>query len=260
MSNTGQILAKERIRQGKAVSEVVEATHIREDFIKAIEAGRIEKLPGRDYVKYFIKDYAEYLGLDPHPLLGSMQIMTKEDVSSKVPLVILSSFERKRRQKLRRLMFGLISLITVLFLIGIANWKWADRPGPKLSVSSKSPSNVVTKKESPKQPPKESPKESSPVEQELVQPPSEVTIKLWVDKQPSWIWVKADNTVIYQGTLAPGNYKEWNGKEKVELKVGNAGAVRVEVNNENLGVLGKDQEVVKRIFTLDLKKGGNNVN
>ncbi len=46
----------------------------------------------------------------------------------------------------------------------------------------------------------------------------------------------------------------------MELKVGNAGAVRVEVNNENLGVLGKDQEVVKRIFTLDLKKGGNNVN
>lgn len=248
MSQAGQILSEERVRQHKTVSEVVAATNIREEFIKAIEANRLEQLPGSDYAAYYIKDYAQYLGLDPHALLEPFKACNEKKVSDKIPLVMLSSFERRGRQKFKRWVWSIVSVITVLFIIGIANWKWADRPKPPVVVSNKKFPKMVVEEEPLSQTPEVKPEAAQSVETAQL---DEVLIQLWVSKEPSWMEVKIDNEVIYQGILPPGSHKEWSAKEKVDLKVGNAGAVHIQVNNQDLGILGRDQEVVRRTFTTD---------
>jgi len=64
----------------------------------------------------------------------------------------------------------------------------------------------------------------------------------------SWIQVSVDGVRQFQGELDADTYKSWYGEERIELRIGNAGAVLVTVNGQNLGPLGAVDEVVDRIF------------
>jgi cytoskeletal protein RodZ len=64
----------------------------------------------------------------------------------------------------------------------------------------------------------------------------------------SWIQVTVDGVREFQGELDTGTYRSWYGEERIELRVGNAGAVLVTINGESLGTLGAPDEVVDRVF------------
>jgi hypothetical protein len=66
----------------------------------------------------------------------------------------------------------------------------------------------------------------------------------------SWIQVAVDGIRQFQGELEVGTYRSWYGEERVELRVGNAGAVDVTVNGQKIGPLGEVGEVVDRIFEI----------
>jgi cytoskeletal protein RodZ len=64
----------------------------------------------------------------------------------------------------------------------------------------------------------------------------------------SWIQVSVDGVRQFQGELDDGTYRSWYGDERIELRVGNAGAVLVTVNGQSMGALGAVGEVVDRVF------------
>jgi transcriptional regulator with XRE-family HTH domain len=64
----------------------------------------------------------------------------------------------------------------------------------------------------------------------------------------SWIQVAVDGVREFQGELEAGTYRSWYGEERIELRVGNAGAVLVTLNGQALGTLGAAGEVVDRVF------------
>ena len=64
----------------------------------------------------------------------------------------------------------------------------------------------------------------------------------------SWIQITVDGVRQFQGELEADTYRSWYGEERIELRVGNAGAVLVTVNGELLGPLGAPDEVVDRVF------------
>jgi cytoskeletal protein RodZ len=64
----------------------------------------------------------------------------------------------------------------------------------------------------------------------------------------SWVQVTVDDVRQFQGELETDTYRSWYGEERIELRVGNAGAVIVTVNGQNLGTLGAVGDVVDRIF------------
>jgi cytoskeletal protein RodZ len=66
----------------------------------------------------------------------------------------------------------------------------------------------------------------------------------------SWIQVSVDGVRQFQGELEVGTYRSWYGEERVELRVGNAGAVEVTINGQKLGPLGALGEVVDRTFEI----------
>jgi cytoskeletal protein RodZ len=65
MTDLGQFLAQHRIDQGKTLEQMQEVTKIRKSYLEAIEAGRLDELPGKFYVRAFLKQYCESLGLKP---------------------------------------------------------------------------------------------------------------------------------------------------------------------------------------------------
>ena len=53
-----------RNRKGLKIEDVANSIRISSIYIKAIEEGRFDDLPGETYIVGFIKTYSKYLGLD----------------------------------------------------------------------------------------------------------------------------------------------------------------------------------------------------
>src|SRR5437879_2266106 len=69
MQPIGERLREARMRQGRDITEVEAATKIRAKYLRALENDEFSMLPGKTYVKSFLRTYAEYLGLDAHLLV-----------------------------------------------------------------------------------------------------------------------------------------------------------------------------------------------
>ena len=64
----------------------------------------------------------------------------------------------------------------------------------------------------------------------------------------SWIQVTTDGVRQFQGELQSGTYRSFYAEERLELRVGNAGAVDITLNGQKLGTLGAPDEVVDQVF------------
>lgn len=69
----GHSLKVVRERKGLALADVSARLRIRRPYLEAIEEGRFAELPGAVYVSGFLRQYAEFLGLDPDQVLKSYQ-------------------------------------------------------------------------------------------------------------------------------------------------------------------------------------------
>jgi hypothetical protein len=70
-----------------------------------------------------------------------------------------------------------------------------------------------------------------------------------VSGSPSWLKIRTDGAVAYEGIAEPGFSRTFEGRESLCIWTGNAGAVEVQVDGRDLGTLGADGEVLTREFT-----------
>lgn len=70
MARLGDALRERREHKGVTMQQAAEDTRIREKFLQAIESGDYQSLPGTVYTKGFLRNYAQYLGLDAEEMLA----------------------------------------------------------------------------------------------------------------------------------------------------------------------------------------------
>ena len=70
MASLGDILRAQRERKGIVLDQAADDTRIRLKFLRALEDGDHNALPGAVYTKGFLRNYAEYLDLDPGELVA----------------------------------------------------------------------------------------------------------------------------------------------------------------------------------------------
>jgi cytoskeleton protein RodZ len=75
-------------------------------------------------------------------------------------------------------------------------------------------------------------------------------VQVSVEGDPSWLSVLADGELSYEQIAEPGFSQTFRAQREISIKTGNAGAVGVVVNGQNLGRLGESGEVLTRDFTL----------
>ncbi|KRN20740.1 helix-turn-helix domain-containing protein [Lacticaseibacillus camelliae] len=73
MDEIGQKLRTARIEKGYTLDDLQQITKIQKRYLIAIEEGNFDALPGDFYVRAFIKQYAETVGLDADALLTQFQ-------------------------------------------------------------------------------------------------------------------------------------------------------------------------------------------
>ena len=72
-----------------------------------------------------------------------------------------------------------------------------------------------------------------------------------IARQRAYLRVTIDGTVAYDGRTTPTNNLTFTGQEEIRVLTGNAAALQVYFNNQDLGVLGIFGEVAEIVFTRD---------
>lgn len=84
--NAGAHLASVREAHGLTLDEAASRTHIKSLHLSAIENLDVHQLPARPYAIGFVKTYAEFLGLDPRPIVERFKIDAEYNAPLEVPV------------------------------------------------------------------------------------------------------------------------------------------------------------------------------
>ena len=231
----GDKLRQKRLEQALSIDEVAAKTLIRQHLLVAIEKGLLEELPEPVYIQKFIKQYAQFLGLNG------------EELASSFPT---SKSNRTNNQPAWSLILPVIQLrpihLYVMYIIAIA--LAVSTLSRSLSRNEAQTNNqlpelpLVADSTKPLQP-----KGSSNVESVSNTPKINKQIQIGVTlKAPSWIKVVADGKIAFQGLLPSGTQRTWVAKDNLTVLAGNAGGVLLTINqkeSKQMGNLGEVQEL-----------------
>lgn len=114
MIRIGQKLREERIKKGISLEEVGVATKIKISFLSAIEDGMYEKLPSSSYAQGFVKNYAQFLGLNE---TESMALFRREFDEKKVFKVLPDGLSNPHEFSSGRKLHQTAMIVLTVFLI-----------------------------------------------------------------------------------------------------------------------------------------------
>ena len=136
MTELGARLKEARLQKGYSLDDLQEITKIQKRYLVGIEDGNYASMPGSFYVRAFIKQYAEAVGLNADEILREYQ---KEIPVSQVAEVSQSFTQNHNRRKLvnatssSRVMESVPKIIVGLFAIVIVDRTRSSPQGSEIS-------------------------------------------------------------------------------------------------------------------------------
>jgi len=98
MKEIGLSLKTKREENGVTVEEAAEDLKLRPSQIISIEEGKIEDFKDVFYLKYFIRDYSKYLGLDTEKLVDQFNEFLF-DYTSKIPVQEIEEAKKEKEKE-----------------------------------------------------------------------------------------------------------------------------------------------------------------
>jgi cytoskeleton protein RodZ len=221
--SVGRRLRDARLARAVELDRAAEETRIHRKFLEALERDAPpEEFPAPMYARAFLREYARHLGLDPEPLVVSYQmnhLVAERPIRPPMPI------ERSSAAWVGTIL-AMVSVVALLVLAMVAG-RQEERPVPRAvsppASPSPSPPTVAGEREKP--------------------PPRAVILEVRITERPSWIQVTRDGEVVMRKTLEPGTERTFRDRRRLDLVIGDAGAVRVTLNGKRIGPLGGDGQV-----------------
>ncbi len=245
MESAGAGLKKIRLEKGLSLEEAQKKTKIHLNILKAIEEDSLINF-NPVYIKGFLKIYCKFLGVNPHDYIPDYKEPQRRTVgymsdaseklkpSFKIPSLKLLSL--KALQIKPKIIFTIVLIL--VFTIGLFNLGRIIS-SKRISFSSKKKLPAVVS----------SKVETKAAVTKIQSVPSGKIIRLDISaKDNCFIQVKSDGRVIFQNVLRKGRSESWQAENKIELSVGNAAAVELEVNGKRLPPLGRKGQSLKNIL------------
>jgi transcriptional regulator with XRE-family HTH domain len=259
MESVGKRLKKLRLEKGITIEEVHKKTKIHLDILRSIEDDSFVNI-NPVYLKGFLKIYCTFLGVNPQEYLTGYKESggaIKSSFEEEKPRRFLEPVMVRRSFLNTKIIFIIVSVIALVFSsIGLVHLtktvssklaSFAKKTKP--AVQAKSPQ--VKKPRLVKSQPKVSVKpvvKSQSSEVVTKKDDSELGIRIGIHAlDDCWIQAKVDSRIIFQNVLKKGRFESWTAKDKIELSLGSAGAVQLEVNGKLIPPLGRKGQVLKNI-------------
>lgn len=96
MKKIGTKLKDKREENGLSIEEVAEDLKMRPSQISSIEEGKTEDFKDVFYLKYFVRDYAKYLGLDSEKIIDEFNEYLF-DMTSKIPIDLIEKAKKEKK-------------------------------------------------------------------------------------------------------------------------------------------------------------------
>jgi cytoskeletal protein RodZ len=277
LEEIGDVLKAQREKLGFTIQNVADQIFIPVRYLDAIEAGDLEELPSSVQGKGMVKNYAQFLGLDPDPLLlgfaSALQnrlAKSREDIpAARSPSSLTVSIRRFLASPTiiwagLAILIGALLFWTGSLLFGTGGGTsdtTATIPGvsdillPTATFTATSEAPPPTQSEIEVDVPDADGNEITIEGEEFTPTPGitgneKVQVQL-VIQQRTWVRVIVDNILVFEGRLQAGSVKLFGGELFVEVLTGNAAGVDVIYNQRDLGTMGLYGEVVDRVFTAD---------
>ncbi|MBZ6174362.1 helix-turn-helix domain-containing protein [Streptomyces olivaceus] len=235
--SVGSALQRARVDAGLTVDDITTATRVRIAIVHAIEADDFAPCGGDVYARGHIRTLAKAVGLDPAELVAQFEA---ENGGRPEPTPSAPLFEAERIRPERRgpnwTAAMVAAIVAVIGFVGFTFVKGGDSGGNEASVAEGSEPSAgasASASASPKKPadPKPDPSDSAIA----AAPRDKVTVKVSAIEGRSWISAKDHNgRQLFDGTLAQGASKTFQDNEKVDLVLGDAGAIELYVNGKKI--------------------------
>ncbi|OEU54889.1 MAG: hypothetical protein BA871_04850 [Desulfuromonadales bacterium C00003096] len=278
LGEIGATLKTQRERLGFTLPNVENQIFIPERYLTAIENGSLEELPSTVQGRGMVKNYAQFLGLDPEPLLLNYAEVLQTRLSKVRKHVPDTGSSFSLRVWLRRFIASptILWAGAVLLIASVSIWSSVlifgnQGSAPESTATIPGVADILlpslTHTPTPEQPlttPGEievdialtlEPADPDVEEGEPTSTPQftgneKIQIQLIII-QRSWVRVTVDNILVFEGRLLPGSVKLFGGELRIEILTGNAAGVEVIYNQLDLGVMGLYGEVINRVYTAE---------
>ncbi len=239
----GDILKKRREELGLDLKEVAHTLRIQYEYLKALENNAVEKLPPAVYTRGYIREYARFLGVDPEPLVDEYAslIEPEENVQPEPP-------PAKKKPAFSRglLVLPLIIAAVAAVIIFLPKEKIPSKVPTVPPVEHARPLADVSP---PPLPSTDSTKVLPSADSAKVPPSAESSRADYVlniiAAETTWLRIEMPDGKSEEVLMKAGESKNWTSKKGFDLKLGNAGGVRLVFNGKDLGVPGEKGQVLK---------------
>ncbi|WP_329462682.1 helix-turn-helix domain-containing protein [Streptomyces sp. NBC_01431] len=248
----GRALQQARIASGLTVDEVSSTTRVRIPIVHAIEQDDFSRCGGDVYARGHIRTFAQAVGLDPAPLVAQYD---DDHGGRPVPTPAAPLFEAERiRADPRRPNWTaamVAAIVVVIGFVGFTAFGGGDKGKPDRAVAegpsqqkSSAPPRPTPSKPAPPKPPAPSDSAIAAV------PADKVTVKITATTDKSWISAKDHNgQMLFDGLLQKGEAQTFQDAQKVDLILGNAGAIELYVNGKKIENKFEDGQVERLSYT-----------
>jgi cytoskeleton protein RodZ len=204
-SSAGAVLAAAREELNLSIAEVARHLKLSPAQVEALEAGAYDRLPGRVFVRGFLRNYAKLLGIDPEPLLRRIEHELPQPAAVEEPPPppeeVMPTGERSR--------WPVYAGVAGVIIAALAAYEFGfNSPPPTDNERSVTPDTAMAPAES-------------------ARPPGTHELHFQFD-QESWVEVRdANDKVIFTRLNRAGSEERVTGAAPLKLVVGNARGVRL---------------------------------
>ncbi|KQX12833.1 hypothetical protein ASC82_16955 [Streptomyces sp. Root431] len=232
----GRALQQARIAAGLTVEEVSASTRVRIPIVQAIEEDDFSRCGGDVYARGHIRTLARAVGIDPADLIEQYDA---DHGGRPAPTPAAPLFEAERiRPEPRRPNWTAAMVAAIVAVVGFVGFTMFDgNEAPKgATTADGGPAPAPEKATSAAKPKPVKPAPPKPSESAIAAVPQDkVTVKLTAVDGKSWISAKAeDGNLLFDGLLLEGESKTFQDDERVDLVLGNAGAIELYVNGKKV--------------------------
>ncbi|MBD0690676.1 hypothetical protein BG452_31915 [Streptomyces sp. CBMA123] len=248
----GRVLSAARIEAGLTVDQVSTATRVRVPIVHAIEEDDFDRCGGDFYARGHLRAIAHAVGADGEALVARYDAAHGGSPASKRPatqLIDSGPIKVPGRSRPNWAAAMVAAIVAVVVLIGFNLVSGKSGHGTTGSASAPLPSGSGTGSVAAATPTVQPPAPAPSAAAIAAVPADKVTVKL-VAEGTSWVSaMDGSGKSLFQNNISNGQDQTFTDPKQIKLVLGNGGAVHAYVNGKDLGVLGKDGQVVHVTYT-----------